>query len=286
MKAHEGGWRNEKHRAQWSSTLRTHAYPVMGAVPVRDIDVRLVMKVLDPIWSTRTETASRLRGRIESILDWASVREYRSGENPARWRGHLEKALPAPKGRSRPVRHHPALPIDAVPAFMRALSDRPGTGALAFRFLILTATRTSETLGARWDEVDMDGRSWLIPADRMKAGRIHRVPLSDAALAILEQARGLDGAVVFPGQKRGAPMSNMAFLMTLRRMGHRGLTAHGFRSTFRDWAAERTEFQNEVAEAALAHTVGNRTEAAYRRGDLFEKRRALMEAWARFATTF
>lgn len=282
VKAHQASWRNEKHKAQWTSTLRTYAYPVFGSLPVADITVGLVMKVLDPIWSTKTETASRLRGRIENILDWATVREYRSGENPARWRGYLEKALPAARNKARQIRHHAALPIDDVPAFMADLSAQPGISALAFRFTILTATRTGETIGARWEEIDLAERSWLVPAERMKAGRPHRVPLSDAALSILQTVKGLDPELVFPGQRKGKTMSNMAFLMTLRRMKRENITAHGFRSTFRDWAAERTEFQGEVAEAALAHVVGNKVEAAYRRGDLFEKRRRLMDAWADF----
>jgi integrase len=281
--AHEASWRNDKHKAQWSSTLKTYAYPVFGKVPVGEVTVAMIMKVLDPIWSTKTETASRLRGRLENILDWATVREYRTGENPARWRGHLEKALPAAKNKARKIRHHAALPIDDVPAFMTDLAAQPGVSALAFRFTILTATRTSEAIGARWDEIDFGERAWLIPEDRMKAGRPHRVPLSDAALTILQTMRGHDPVHVFPGLKSGKPISNMAFLMTLRRMGRTDLTAHGFRSTFRDWAAERTEFQGEVAEAALAHVVGNKVEAAYRRGDLFEKRRALMDAWAGIA---
>ena len=283
VRAHEGSWRNDKHKAQWSSTLRTYAYPVFGDLPVADVTVGLVMKVLDPIWSTKTETASRLRGRIENILDWATVREYRTGENPARWRGYLEKALPAAKHKARKVRHHAALPIDDVPAFMVDLAAQPGISALAFRFMILTATRTSEAIGARWDEIDLEERTWLIPEDRMKAGRPHRIPLSDAAVAVLEMVKGQDPVFVFPGLKKGQPISNMAFLMLLRRMKREDITAHGFRSTFRDWAAERTEFQGEVAEAALAHAVGNKVEAAYRRGDLFDKRRRLMEAWATFA---
>lgn len=283
VRAHEGSWRNDKHKAQWSSTLRTYAYPVFGDLPVADVTVGLVMKVLDPIWSTKTETASRLRGRIENILDWATVREYRTGENPARWRGYLEKALPAAKHKARKIRHHAALPIDDVPAFMADLAAQPGIGALAFRFMILTATRTSEAIGARWDEIDLDERTWLIPEDRMKAGRPHRIPLSDAALAVLRMVEGQAPVFLFPGLKKGQPISNMAFLMLLRRMKREDITAHGFRSTFRDWAAERTEFQGEVAEAALAHAVGNKVEAAYRRGDLFDKRRRLMEAWAAFA---
>jgi integrase len=281
IKAHESGWKNEKHKAQWAATLKTYAYPVFGKVAVQDVNVSMVMKVLDPIWQTKTETASRLRGRLENILDWATVREYRTGENPARWRGHLEKALPA-RNKSKSVKHHPALPIDELAPFMQALRDQNGIGARAFEFAILTAARTSEAMGARWDELNLADASWTIPADRMKAGRIHRVPISNAAMSILSQMKGLDPVYVFPGMKVGFPISNMTFLMLLRRMKRGDLTAHGFRSTFRDWAAERTDYQNEVAEAALAHTVRNQAEAAYRRGDLFEKRRALMEDWAKF----
>jgi integrase len=281
VKAHESGWKNEKHKAQWAATLKTYAYPVFGKVAVQDVNVSMVMKVLDPIWQTKTETASRLRGRLENILDWATVREYRTGENPARWRGHLEKALPA-RNKSKSVKHHPALPIDELAPFMLALRNQNGIGARAFEFAILTAARTSEAMGARWDELNLADASWTIPADRMKAGRIHRVPISNAAMSILSQMKGLDPVYVFPGMKAGFPISNMTFLMLLRRMKRGDLTAHGFRSTFRDWAAERTDYQNEVAEAALAHTVRNQAEAAYRRGDLFEKRRALMEDWAKF----
>jgi integrase len=280
--AHETRWRNPKHRAQWTSTLTHYAYPVFGAVAVEDVSVAMVMKVLDPIWATKTETASRIRGRIENVLDWAAVRGYRSGDNPARWRGHLEKALPA-RTKSQRVKHHAALPIDGVPPFMANLRKLDSLGALAFEFAILTACRTGEVIGARWEEMNLEDASWTIPAERMKAARIHRVPLSGRCLAILRQVRKLDPVFVFPAQAGGKPVSNMIFLMTLRRMERTDLTAHGFRSTFRDWAAERTEFQNEVAEAALAHVVGNKVEAAYRRGDLFEKRRALMEAWAAFA---
>ena len=280
--AHEGSWKNPKHQAQWASTLKTYAYPVFGDVAVQDVNVAMVMKVLDPIWQTKTETASRLRGRLENILDWAKVREHRTGENPARWRGHLEKALPA-RNKTKTVRHHAALPIDDLPTFMTALRNQDGLGSMSFQFAILTAARTSEVIAARWEEIDFTDRCWTVPAQRMKSGRIHRVPLSTASLALLKEVRGLDPVYVFPGLKVGKPISNMAFLMTLRRMNRQDLTAHGFRSTFRDWAAERTDFQNEVAEAALAHVISNRAEAAYRRGDLFEKRRALMEAWGMFA---
>lgn len=281
LNAHQSSWKNGKHRAQWSSSLQAYAYPVFGEVAIQDINIGMVMKVLDPIWETKTETASRVRGRIENIIDWATVREYRTGENPARWRGYLEKALPA-RNRTKKVKHFAALPIDEFPKFMKHLRAQIGVGPLAFQFAILTATRTSEAIEARWDEIDLLDQSWTIPADRMKAGRIHRVPLSAAALAVLKKARGLDPIFVFPGHKHGKPISSMAFLMTLRRMGRTDVTPHGFRSTFRDWAAERTDFQNEVAEAALAHVVSNQAEAAYRRGDLFEKRRALMEDWGSF----
>lgn len=280
--SHQASWRNPKHRAQWTSTLATYAYPVFGEVAVADVSVAMIMKVLDPIWGTKTETASRVRGRIENVLDWAAVRGYRSGDNPARWRGHLEKALPA-RAKSRKVRHHAALPIDEVPPFMARLRKLDSIGALAFEFAILTACRTSEVIGARWIEVNLDDASWTIPAERMKASRIHRVPLSERCREILRQVRKLDPVFVFPATTGGKPVSNMIFLMTLRRMDRGDLTGHGFRSTFRDWAAERTDFQNEVAEAALAHVISNKAEAAYRRGDLFEKRRALMEAWASFA---
>jgi integrase len=281
IKAHESGWKNEKHKTQWTNTIKMYAYPVFGKVAVQDINVGMIMRVLDPIWQTKTETASRLRGRLENILDWARVREYRTGENPARWRGHLEKALPT-RNKAKDVKHHAALPIDHYPAFMTKLRDQKGVGPLAFQFAILTAARTSEAIATRWDEIDLSDKSWTVPAERMKAGRIHRVPLSTAALTVLKELRGLDPVYVFPGLKVGKPISNMAFLMTLRRMNRNDLTAHGFRSTFRDWAAERTDFQNEVAEAALAHVISNQAEAAYRRGDLFEKRRALMEAWGVF----
>ena len=281
LNAHQSSWKNGKHRAQWSSYLQTYAYPVFGEVAIQDINIGMVMKVLDPIWETKTETASRVRGRIENIIDWATVREYRTGENPARWRGYLEKALPA-RNRTKKVKHFAALPIDEFPKFMKHLRAQIGVGPLAFQFAILTATRTSEAIEARWDEIDLIDQSWTIPADRMKAGRIHRVPLSAVALSVLKKAHGLDPIFVFPGHKHGRPISSMAFLMTLRRMGRTDVTPHGFRSTFRDWAAERTDFQNEVAEAALAHVVSNQAEAAYRRGDLFEKRRALMEDWGKF----
>ena len=282
IEAHKAGWKNPKHAAQWPSTLATYVYPVFGGLPVQAVDVGLVMKVLEPIWVEKSETASRLRGRIESILDWATTRGYRQGENPARWRGHLENLLPK-KSKVRRVKHHPALPYDEIAGFVAELRAQEGVAASALEFLILTAARTGEVIGARWDEVDLAEKIWVVPAERMKAGREHRVPLSAAAATVLKRINEIhEGDNVFPGGKRGMPLSNMAMLALLRRMGRGDLTAHGFRSSFRDWAAERTNFPHEVAEMALAHTVGDKVEAAYRRGDLFQKRRQIMEAWARF----
>jgi integrase len=283
--AHKAGWKNAKHRDQWPNTLTAYAGPVFGSLPVQAVDVGLVMKALEPIWQTKSETASRLRGRIESVLDWATVRGYRKGDNPARWRGHLDKLLPA-RSKVQKVEHHPALPYDELADFIAALRSQEGIASRALEFLILTAARTGEVIGARWDEVDLEEKIWVVPAPRMKAGREHRVPLSGTALAILEEMKKIhESDFVFPGGKRGKPLSNMAMLAVLKRMDRGDLTAHGFRSSFRDWAAERTSFPREVAEMALAHTVGDKVEAAYRRGDLFQKRRQMMDGWARFCET-
>ena len=282
--SHKAGWRNDKHAAQWEATLATYAVPIIGKLSVQAIDTALVLKVIEPLWTTKPETAGRLRGRVESILDWAKVRGYRAGENPARWRGHLDKLLPA-RSKVRKVEHHAALPYAELPGFLVSLREQQGIAARALEFTILTAARTGESIGARWDEINTREKAWVIPAARMKAGREHRVPLTARALAILEQmksARGAEPQFIFEGGKAGRPLSNMAFLMLLRRMGRGDLTAHGFRSSFRDWAAERTSFPSEVVEMALAHAVGTKVEAAYRRGDLFEKRRRLMDAWAEF----
>jgi integrase len=258
---------------------------VFGKLPVQSIDLAMVLKVLEPIWSTTSETASRLRGRIEAVLDWATVRGYRQGENPARWRGHLDSLLPS-RAKVQAVRHHPALAYDQMGGFMEALRQQEGVSARALEFVILTACRTSEAIGATWDEIDLAAKLWTIPANRIKAGREHRVPLSAPALAILERMAVIrTGSHVFPGGKAGKPLSSMALLMVLRRIGRGDLTAHGFRSSFRDWAAERTSFPPEVAEMALAHSVSDKVEAAYRRGDLFEKRRQLADAWAKFCGT-
>jgi integrase len=280
--AHRAGWRNEKHAAQWPSTLEAYAYPVFGNLSVQAIDTGLVMKALEPIWNKKPETASRVRGRIESVIDWATARGYREGENPARWRGHLQNLL-APRNKVRRVEHHAALPYSEIGAFMAELRKQEGIGARALEFAILTAARTGEVIGARWGEISMADRLWTVPGARMKAGREHRVPLTDSAVAILDRMKAIrTDDFVFQGGKVGRPLSNMAFLMLLRRMGRGELTVHGFRSTFRDWAAECTAFPAEVAEMALAHTVSDKVEAAYRRGDLFQKRRQLAEAWATF----
>jgi integrase len=283
LDAHNDSWRNAKHREQWRNTLSSYAGPVFGSLPVQAVDLTLVMKALEPIWKAKPETASRLRGRIEAVLDWATVRGYRKGENPARWRGHLDKLLPA-RAKIQKVVHHPALPYSEIADFMAPLRSQEGIAARALEFLILTAARTGEIIGARWDEVDLNEKVWVVPGARMKAGREHRVPLSGPALAIIKKMNEIrESDFVFPGGKKAMPLSNMAMLALLKRIGRHDLTSHGFRSTFRDWAAESTTFPREVVEMALAHTIENKVEAAYRRGDLFKKRWQLMEAWARFS---
>lgn len=302
IRANSAAWRNAKHQAQWSATLEAYAYPAFGDRPVGEIDTKLVLKALEPIWSTKAETASRLRGRIESVLDWATVRGHRQGDNPARWKGHLDKILPA-KSKIARVEHHAALPFKAMPAFMRDLGTRPGAAARALEFAILTAARTGEVIGAQWSEIDFEARLWIQPAARTKTRKEHRVPLCDAAMAILAGMREafltgrrellmlydkpvpddilLEG-FIFAGMRRGKGLSNMSMLKTLERMGRPDLTTHGFRSTFRDWAAETTHYPNEVVEMALAHTIAGKVEAAYRRGDLLEKRRELMRDWSAY----
>jgi len=281
--AHRAGWRNAKHAAQWESTLTAYAYPVIGALAVAAIDTGHVTRILEPIWKEKAETAGRVRGRIEAVLDYAKVHGWRTGENPARWKGHLDQALPA-RAKVSKVEHHAALPWGEIGAFMVELDKQDGMAALVLRFAILTAARTGEAIGARWSEIDMQAAVWTIPPERIKAGKEHRVPLSDDALAVLGEAAKLrqDGpdAPVFPAARSGKPLSNMALLMLLRRMGRDDLTAHGFRSSFRDWAAE-TGWPDDLAEAALAHTLG-KVQAAYQRGDLLERRRRLMAAWATF----
>ena len=276
------GWRNSKHRQQWKNTLATYVYPVIGALPVQDVDTALVFKVLEPIWLTRPETATRVRGRIERILDWAKAGSFREGENPARWRGHLDNLLPKRTKISK-VEHHAALPYPEVPGFMAELRDRKSISARCLEVTILVASRTSEAIGARWDEIGFVARVWTVPGARMKAEKDHRIPLSQRVLAIfkdLQQRR--ESEFVFPGGRAGRQLSNMAMLKMLALMDRDDLTVHGFRSSFRDWAAECTNFPSEVAEMALAHAVDDKVEAAYRRGDLFDKRRRLMNAWAEF----
>jgi integrase len=280
--AHKAGWRSSKHANQWISSLETYVYPAFGSLSVASIDTGLVLKAIEPIWTIKTVTASRVRGRIESILDWAKARGYRIGENPARWRGHLDKLLPAPN-KVKKVKHYEALPYTQVGKFMESLREREGFAAWALEWLILTATRRSETIGAKWDEINFDEKTWTIPADRIKGGKEHRVPLSSEAMKIAKAMNKVrDGDYVFPGGKAKKPLSNHALLALLKRMDRSDVTAHGFRSSFRDWAAEQTNYPREVAEMALAHTVSDKVEAAYRRGDLFDKRKRLMVEWAKY----
>jgi len=286
------GWRNTKHAAQWTATLEAYAYPLMGKLPVAEIGIEHVLKVLEQrcddlpgkptFWKGKNETASRVRGRIENILDWARVRKYRTGENPARWRGNLEHSLPK-RSKVQKVEHHAALPYAQVGTFVQELRGREATAARALEFLILTAARTSEVTGARWREIDLAEKVWTVPANRIKGGKVHRVPLSERCLEILEGlTQGKPDDCVFPSAKPDLPLSENAMLALLARMERDDLTAHGFRSTFRDWAAEQTNYPREVAEMALAHVVSDKVEAAYRRGDLFEKRARLMADWAKF----
>jgi len=282
ISAHKDGWRNEKHTKQWTTTLTTYAYPAIGNLLVQDIGLPQVLAVLEPIWKTKTETASRLRGRIEQVLDWATARGYRNGLNPARWRGHLDKLLPKPSKVAR-VEHHDALPVSEVDTFMAALRKQEGIGAKALELVILTAARSGEVRGARWSEVDLDNGLWVVPGHRMKAGKEHRVPLSDAAITLLKSApRHAETELIFVGAK-GGQLSDMTLSAVIRRM-KAPCVPHGFRSTFRDWAAECTNYPSEMAEMALAHTISDKVEAAYRRGDLFEKRRKMMADWAAFCS--
>jgi integrase len=288
IKAHAPSWRNAKHSDQWRNTLETYAHPVIGPLSVAEVDTAHVMQILEPIWTTKTETATRVRGRIESVLDWAKARHFRSGDNPARWRGHLDKLLPA-RAKVQKVKHHPALPYVELPGFMKKLRAMDSISARALEFTILAAVRTGETIGAKEGEIDFAAKVWTVPGERMKSGRDHRVPLSDRAIEILQTTpREKDSQYLFPGGRKGKPLSNMAMAELLKGMACPSTTPgknavpHGFRSTFRDWAAERTNFPRELAEAALAHVLADKTEAAYQRGDLLEKRRRLMREWARF----
>jgi integrase len=277
------GFRNEKHKAQWRSTLETYAAP-LRAKPVDTVATDDVLAVLKPIWTTKAETASRVRGRIEKVLDAAKAKGFREGENPARWRGHLDHLLPKPSKLSRG--HHAAMPYDEVAGFVADLRGREALAALALELCILTAARSGEVLGMRWDEIDFEKKVWTVPAHRMKAGREHRVPLSQRATDILARlGEGRSGDFVFPGQRSEKPLSNMAMEMMLRRMKIENATTHGFRSSFRDWAGNETGYPRELIETALAHVIGDKAEQAYRRSDALEKRRQLMEAWASYCTT-
>jgi len=277
IEAHRSSWKSEKNITHWKNTLANYAHPIMGDMLVSDIDTDEVMRVLEPIWTTKTETASRLRGRIESVLAWAAVRRYRDGMNPARWKGHLDQLLPNPSKVQKTV-HHAAMPYGDAPAFMATLLTQKGLDAAALQLAILTASRTNEVLGAKRLEFDLAAKLWTIPPERMKTGREHRVPLSTAAVALVKTLLDASGSeFVFPGQKKGRPLSDTAMLNLLKRMGYNDLTVHGFRSTFKDWARETTHYPNEVSEAALAHVIGDQTEAAYARGDLFHKRAGLMQ---------
>lgn len=299
IEANEAGWKNAKHAAQWTTTLETYAFPKIGNLQVTHIDTSHVVGILEPIWNAKTETASRLRGRIESVLDWAKVRGYRKGENPARWKGHLDHILPA-RTKVQKVRHHPALDYRDISTFMAALKAVDGMGARALEFAILCASRSNEVRGATWAEIDEKAGVWIIPAERMKAEREHRVPLSPAALALLESLPRMAGTdIIFPSAKNGK-LSDMTLTAVIRRMDEAStkdcgdgwkdsagnvITAHGFRSTFRDWAGEMTAYPREVIEHALAHQLKDKAEAAYQRGDLLEKRRRLMSDWATHCQT-
>lgn len=280
MRTKSAEWSNPKHRQQWENTLKTYAFPHLADLPVSSIDLPQVLACLEPIWSIKNETASRLRGRIETILDWATVRKYRHGENPARWKGHLDKVMAAPS-KVQKVEHHRAVPVEDIGGFMRDLRAREGLSARALEFLILTAARSGEVRGATWSEINLASAVWTVPAERMKAGQEHRVPLSDAAMALLHSLPSVQGSVlIFPGSK-GQPLSDMTMTAVMRRM-EVDAVPHGFRSTFRDWVGEKTHHPRELAEQALAHTLESKVEAAYRRGDGLEKRRLMMQEWAAF----
>lgn len=282
IKARESTWNNKKHAKQWTSTMNAYAYPVIGDVAVGDITTEMIVRIIQPIWTKKGETARRVRGRIKAILDAETVLGHRSGENPARYSDHLDRVLPKVKKRQQ-IKHHPALPWEDMPAFIKELAGRPKRAARALHLLILTATRTNEIQFAKVGEFDLTAKVWTIPAERMKMKVEHRVPLSEEAVRVVRDAmtRAKDGWL-FPGYKPGKPLSNMAMLLLLRRMDRADITVHGFRSTFRDWVADCTDYPNELAEKALAHTVKSETERAYRRRDMLERRRQMMEDWARY----
>ena len=286
IEAHSDSWRNAKHRAQWPSTFETYVYPTMGTVMVGEVTQAHVMAVLLPIWKTKTQTATRLRGRIEQVLAWATAAGFRQGENCARWTGLLDQLLPAPGKVSEP-RHHPAVRVDDMPAFIKALRQHDGLSPKALEFAVLTAARSGEVRGATWAEIDLEAAVWTVPKERMKAGKEHRVPLNTQAIKLLEAMPRIEGTeLVFPAP-RGGQLSDMALTALTRRMNFRDdagrvCVPHGFRSSFRDWVFERTDYPRDLAEAALAHALENKVEAAYRRGDALERRRAMMQAWANY----
>ncbi len=285
IEAKRAEWKNPKHVQQWINTLSTYCGPVFGKLPVSEVDTAMIMKALQPIWATKTETADRVRGRIEAVLGWATVREFRQGDNPARWKNHLDKMLPSPN-KITPTVHHAALPFKEIGEFMAALRQQEGMGASALEFTILTACRSGEVRGAAWCEFDLNDSVWVIPKERMKAQKEHRVPLSKDAMKVLARMKAERGGdLVFPGRDEGRPISDMTMTAVLRRMNRGDLTTHGFRSTFRDWVSESTAYPRDVAEMALAHTIGDKVEAAYRRGDLFAKRVRMMDDWAKYCAT-
>lgn len=284
--AHRDGWKNPKHADQWEATLKTYATPIIGSLDVAHIDTPHIVRILEPIWTTKNETASRVRGRIERILAWATTRKLRKGDNPAAWRNHLDTLLPKPSAVQK-EKHHEALPYRAINAFMQELREQPGVAPRALEFTILTAARTGEVIGAEWDEIDLTNKVWTVPAGRMKAAKEHRIPLSARAVEILKGMQAADDGCkfAFPGWSGDKGLSNMAMLKLLKGMGRTDLTVHGFRSTFRDWAGEQTHHAREVIEHALAHQLKDKAEAAYQRGTLFDKRRALMDDWATYIET-
>ena len=281
--AHQSKWKSAVHRQQFQNTLATYALPTIGKLAVTDIDTGLILKVLEPIWATKTETASRLRQRLEAVLAWATVREYRKGDNPARWRNHLDKVLPAP-GEVTKVKHHPSMPYADVPAFVAELRGKEGVAARALEMTILCATRTSETILARWSEFDLANATWTIPKERMKAAAEHRIPLSDHAVELV-RAMPREGEFVFVGMRKGTSISSMSMLAVLERMGRDNFTVHGFRSSFSTWAADRTSYPEHVIEAALAHTISDAVKKAYKRTTMVDRRGKLMQAWSDYCLT-
>ena len=286
IEAKEGEWKNDKHGQQWRNTLETYVYPVVGSLHVRDIELAHVSAILEPIWKTKTVTASRLRGRIESVLNWATTHGYRSGENPARWRGHLENLFAAPN-KIKDEEHHPAIPVSMMGEFMDDLRTHDGMGAKALEFTALTASRSGEVRGALWSEIDLKAKLWTVPAPRMKGKVTHRKPLSDAAVELLVGLKRVAGSELVFTSPRGGTLSDMTLSKLMQRMAYKDkdgriCVPHGLRSTFRDWASENTAYPSEVIESALAHGITDKTEAAYFRSELIEKRRRLMEEWAKY----